>query len=97
MLVTISSILKESNCELEKSDQDLISFFKENGYCQLPSSELILDNLQKFQTIIDDLIETESWRGGWEGKEEHMKYMKNFYKKEQSKNQKRSTNHTRGL
>ena len=78
MLVTISSILKESNCELEKSDQDLISFFKENGYCQLPSSELILDNLQKFQTIIDDLIETESWRGGWEGKEEHMKYMKKF-------------------
>ena len=77
-MTTVSSILKESQCEIEKSDYELISFFKENGYCELPTSKLILSNLQKFQEIIDCLIKTESWRGGWEGKEEYMKYMKKF-------------------
>ena len=77
-MTTVSSILKESQCEIEKSDYELISFFKENGYCELPASKLILSNLQKFQEIIDYLIKTESWKGGWEGKEEHMKYMKKF-------------------
>jgi len=68
-MTTVSSILKESQCEIEKSDYELISFFKENGYCELPASKLILSNLQKFQEIIDYLIKTESWKGGWEGKE----------------------------
>ena len=77
-MITVSSILKESQCEIEKSDYELISRFNENGYCELPPPKLVLDNLQKFQEIIDDLIKTESWRGGWEGKEEYMKYMKKF-------------------
>ena len=77
-MITVSSILKESQCEIKKPDYELILRFNENGYCELPPSKLVLDNLQKFQEIIDDLIKTESWRGGWEGKEEYMKYMKKF-------------------
>ena len=75
-MLTISKIIGGS--KLEQSDYELISFFQENGYCELPISKFMLDNLNKFQKIVNDLIKTESWRGGWEGKEEYMKYMKKF-------------------
>ena len=50
-------------------------FFEENGYCVLPESNLPVD---KISEIVDSLLKKESWRGGWEGKEEFMKYEKKF-------------------
>ena len=50
-------------------------FFRENGYYVLPKSDL---PIEKIAEIIDLLLEREGWRGGWEGKEEYMKYKKNF-------------------
>ena len=35
-------------------------------------------SIDEFKKIVDDLLKKESWRGGWEGKEEYMKYKKDF-------------------
>jgi len=51
------------------------NFFNENGYCVIEKSNL---PVEKLSDIVDFLIEKEGWRGGWEGKEEYIKYQKNF-------------------
>ena len=80
MIPSIDEILEKLNSKLEPSDRELIKFFQQNGYCIIPSSQLILDNISKFREIIDTLMIKESWRGGWEGKEQYMKYKKKFNK-----------------
>ena len=49
-------------------------------YCIMSLSQLVLDNIDEFRKIIDMLMIKESWRGGWEGKEQYMKYKKTFNK-----------------
>ena len=61
----------DENSDLRKNTE----FFNRNGYCVILKSDL---HIQKFTEIIDLLLEKESWRGGWEGKEEYMKHGKNF-------------------
>ena len=78
MINSISDILDALDCSPNSEDMKLAEFFKENGYCILSKSDLIVENLDTYRKVIDCLIEKESWRGGWEGKEEYMKYKKNF-------------------
>ena len=78
MIDSIKSILDKLECKLDDDDKHLSEFFKENGYCIIPKSDFVHENIDEFRNIVDDLLKKESWRGGWEGKEEYMKYKKNF-------------------
>ena len=78
MINSIKSILDELDYKLNDEDRHLAEIFNENGYCIIPKSDLISDNIEKFRGIIDSLLKKESWRGGWEGKEEYIKYKKQF-------------------
>ncbi len=78
MIDSVKTILDELNFTLNSDDYTLVEFFKENGYCVIPKSDLVSENIDEFRKIVDSLIKKESWRGGWEGKEEYMKYKKVF-------------------
>ena len=78
MINSIKSILDKFDYKVNDEDKHLSEFFEENGYCIIPKSEFVNENLDELQKIIDELLEKESWRGGWEGKEEFMKYEKKF-------------------
>ena len=78
MINSIKSILDELDYKLNDEDRHFAEIFNENGYCIIPKSDLISDNIEKFRGIIDSLLKKESWRGGWEGKEEYIKYKKQF-------------------
>ena len=80
MTSSTNEILEELKLKLEPSDHELSKFFQENGYCVITPSQLVLDNIDEFRKIIDMLMIKESWRGGWEGKEQYMKYKKKFNK-----------------
>ena len=80
MTSSTNEILEELKLKLEPSDHKLPKFFQENGYCIITPSQLVLDNIDEFRKIIDMLMIKESWRGGWEGKEQYMKYKKTFNK-----------------
>ena len=78
MSTSIKSILSELNYKLSNEDEHIAEIFKENGYCVIPKSDLVSENIEEFKRIVDSITKKESWRGGWEGKEEYMKYKKNF-------------------
>jgi hypothetical protein len=80
MINSIKEILDKLNYKLSTEDVCLAEFFNENGYCVIPKSDLISENIDEYRKIIDSLLEKEDWRGGWEGKEEYMKYQKPFQK-----------------
>ena len=78
MINSVKEILEKLDYKLNSNDMQLADFFNENGYCIIKKSDLILENIDEYRRIIDSLLEKESWRGGWEGKEEYMKYQKVF-------------------
>ena len=78
MINSVNSALEKLGYELNAEDRRLADFFNENGYCVIPKSDFLSENIPKYKQIIDSLLEKESWRGGWEGKEEYMKYKKDF-------------------
>mgnify|MGYP000064733809 CR=1 FL=1 len=78
MIDSVKAILDELGYKINSEDTQLAKFFNENGYCVIPKSELITENINEYTKIIDLLLQKESWRGGWEGKEEYMKYKKVF-------------------
>ena len=78
MSTSIKSILDELNYKVSNEDEHIAEIFKENGYCVIPKSDLVSENIEEFKRIVDSITKKESWRGGWEGKEEYMKYKKNF-------------------
>ena len=78
MINSIKSILDKLEYKIDDEDKRLSEFFKENGYCIIPKSDFVHENIDEFRNIVDDLLKKESWRGGWEGKEEYMKYKKDF-------------------
>ena len=78
MINSVNSALEKLGYELNAEDRRLADFFNENGYCVIPKSDLIAENIDEYRKIVDSLLQKESWRGGWEGKEEYMKYQKNF-------------------
>ena len=78
MINSIKTILDKLDFKIDSEDIRLAEFFNENGYCALPRSDLVCKNLDNYRKIVDSLIKKESWRGGWEGKEEYMKYQKKF-------------------
>ena len=78
MIDSIKSILDKLDYKPNNEDKRLSEMFKENGYCVIPKSDLVSENIDGFKRIVDSLLKTESWRGGWEGKEEFMKYKKQF-------------------
>ena len=78
MTNSIEKILKELKYEFTERDLENAKKFNELGYCIISKSELLHNNLDNYRKIIDELITKESWRGGWEGKEEYMKYGKIF-------------------
>ena len=78
MINSVKTILDELDYTINIENTDLAEFFNENGYCVIPKSDLIIENIDEYRKIVDSLLEKESWRGGWEGKEEYMKYKKNF-------------------
>ena len=78
MINSIKSILDKFDYKVNDEDKHLSEFFEENGYCIIPKSEFVNENLDELQKITDELLEKESWRGGWEGKEEYIKYKKDF-------------------
>ena len=75
---SIKEIFDELNIFLDDTDKQLITDFQENGYCIIQKSNFVVKNLDNFRFIIDELIKKESWRGGWEGKEEYLKHGKKF-------------------
>ena len=78
MIDSVKTILDKLDFRLNSNDQSFAKLFDENGYCVIPKSDLISENIDELRKIIDSLIKKESWRGGWEGKEEYMKYKKVF-------------------
>ena len=78
MINSVNSALEKLGYELNAEDRRLADFFNENGYCVIPKSDFLSENIPEYTQIIDSLLEKESWRGGWEGKEEYMKYKKDF-------------------
>ena len=78
MINSVKAILDEFDYKINIEDTHLAEFFNENGYCIIPKSDLIIENIDEYRKIVDSLLQKESWRGGWEGKEEYMKYKKNF-------------------
>ena len=78
MINSVNSALEKLGYELNAEDRRLADFFNENGYCVIPKSDFLSENIHEYKQIIDSLLEKESWRGGWEGKEEYMKYKKDF-------------------
>jgi len=78
MINSVKSILDELEYKVDDEDKRLSQFFKENGYCIIPKSDFVHQNIDVLRNIVDDLLKKESWRGGWEGKEEYMKYNKDF-------------------
>jgi len=71
----LSEVFEKQSINVDPEYRNQKNFFNENGYCVIEKSNL---PIAKFADIIDLLIEKEGWRGGWEGKEEYMKYQKNF-------------------
>ena len=78
MINSVKSILEKLGYEVNAEDRLLAEFFNENGYCVIPKSDFLSENIDEYRRIIDSLLQKESWRGGWEGKEEYMKYKKDF-------------------
>ena len=78
MLDSVKTLLDKLEFRLNSNDQSFAKFFDENGYCVIPKSDLVSENIDEYRKIVDSLIKKESWRGGWEGKEEYMKYKKVF-------------------
>ena len=78
MINSIKTILDKLDYKITSEDTKLAEFFNENGYCVIPKSDLITQNIDEYRKIIDLLLQKESWRGGWEGKEEYFKYKKDF-------------------
>ena len=78
MINSVNSILEKFGYEVDDEDKRLADFFNENGYCVIPRSDILSENIDEYRRIIDSLLQKESWRGGWEGKEEYMKYQKDF-------------------
>ena len=78
MINSVNSALEKLGYELNTEDRRLADFFNENGYCVIPKSDFLSENIDEYRRIIDSLLQKESWRGGWEGKEEYMKYQKDF-------------------
>ena len=78
MSISMEALFEELNYELTEKDFENTKKFNELGYYVIPRSELVHRYLDDYKQIIDDLISKESWRGGWEGKEEYMKYGKKF-------------------
>ena len=75
MINSLSEVFEKQSINVDPEYRNQKNFFNENGYCVIEKSNL---PIAKFADIIDLLIEKEGWRGGWEGKEEYMKYQKNF-------------------
>ena len=78
MIDSVKTVLDKLDFRLNSNDQSFAKFFDENGYYVIPKSDLVSENIDELRKIIDSLIKKESWRGGWEGKEEYMKYKKVF-------------------
>ena len=78
MINSVNSILEKFGYEVDDEDKRLADFFNENGYCVIPKSDFLSENIDEYRRIIDSLLQKESWRGGWEGKEEYIKYQKDF-------------------
>ena len=71
----MNAVFEKQHIKINSEAENLKKKFNENGYCIIEKSEL---PVEKFAEVIDFLLEKEAWRGGWEGKEEYMKYGKNF-------------------
>ena len=78
MSISMETVFEELKYKLTEKDFENTKKFNELGYFVISRSELVHRHLDDYQQIIDDLISKESWRGGWEGKEEYMKYGKKF-------------------
>jgi ectoine hydroxylase-related dioxygenase (phytanoyl-CoA dioxygenase family) len=75
---SLNDVFDELGYEITEEDRKAVEFYHKNGYCIIKKSKIVSEHLSEFKKIIDDLIAKESWRGGWEGKEEYMKYKKIF-------------------
>tara|TARA_Y100001949_G_C15928416_1_gene304497 strand:- start:74 stop:952 length:879 start_codon:yes stop_codon:yes gene_type:complete len=75
LINSLSEVFEKQSINVDSEYTNQKNFFNENGYCVIEKSSL---PVTEFADIIDLLIEKEGWRGGWEGKEEYMKYQKNF-------------------
>ena len=78
MINSVKTVLDKLGYRIDIEDTNLAEFFNENGYCVIPKSDLIIENIDEYRKIVDSLLQKESWRGGWEGKEEYMKFKKKF-------------------
>jgi len=75
LINSLNAVFEKQHIKINSEAENLKKKFNENGYCIIEKSEL---PVEKFAEVIDFLLEKEAWRGGWEGKEEYMKYGKNF-------------------
>jgi len=75
LINSLNAVFEKQHIKINSEAENLKKKFDENGYCIIEKSEL---PVEKFAGVIDFLLEKEAWRGGWEGKEEYMKYGKNF-------------------
>ena len=76
MINSVKTVLDKLGYRIDIEDTNSAEFFNENGYCAIPKSDLIIENIDEYRKIVDSLLQKESWRGGWEGKEEYMKFKK---------------------
>ena len=62
MINSVKSILEKLGYEVNAEDRHLAEFFNENGYCVIPKSDFLSENIDEYRRIIDSLLQKESWR-----------------------------------
>ena len=56
MIDSVKSILEKLEYEINAEDRHLAEFFNENGYCVIPKSDLVSENIDEFRKIVDSLL-----------------------------------------
>ena len=57
MLDSVKTLLDKLEFRLNSNDQSFAEFFDENGYCVIPKSDLVSENIDQLRKIIDSLIQ----------------------------------------
>ncbi len=60
MINSVKTILDELDYTINIENTDLAEFFNENGYCVIPKSDLIIENIDEYRKIVDSLLQKES-------------------------------------
>ena len=56
MTNSVKTVLDKLGYRIDIEDTNLAEFFNENGYCVIPKSDLIIENIDEYRKIVDSLL-----------------------------------------